>query len=311
MSRFRRPLEDIVVNLSISQSDDSERYGFAPLQVNRATLQIAAALCGQGARLIFGHDWRKDGIMEAIYGFARQVQGPTPLSPGGTVARQIPLLENLLPWPQTPYLPERHLEQLSPTLRVERAGLPAELKRFDFDNEASHLDPTQNMYRYIRARGLTFLRHRLNDKSHARVCVGGRHSGYEGRYPGVIEEALFAVRADMPLYLAGFLGGATQQVINAFEGKLMTCTFCQPNAVQALYVSPPIVETDPETKRDRIFDPTAVWNIFAEYGRSGLARCNGLSQEENSELFQTPAAERVIELILVGLSRLPRCKRAI
>lgn len=302
MNPRRRPLEGRVVNLSISQGEDAQRFGLTPSQVNRVTLQIAAALLGQGASLVFGHDWRRDGVMEAIYGFARQVQAPAPLAPEQSVDDRQPLLRNLLPWPEAPFLPERDIEQLSSTLKVERAGLPPEL--LPFGGEACLSDSSQRVYRYLRARGLTFLRRRLNDESHARVCVGGRRSGYEGRYPGVVEEAFFAIAAGKPLYLAGFLGGAAEQVIDAVGGKRMTDEFCRPTGIQALYDAPPIPETSQGTQADRTVDPEAVWGTFAATGITALGRANGLSQEENEELFHTPAIERAIELVLAGLSRI-------
>lgn len=302
MSPSHRPLEGCVVNLSISQSDNSEQRGFPSWQVNRIMLQIVAALFGQGASLVFGHDWRKDGVMEAVFGFARQVQAPIPLWPEKSAAEQQPLLKNLLPWPEKPYLPERDLEQLSSTLKVERAGLPLEL--LPFGDEASRLDPNDEMYQYMRARGLTYLRHRLNDKSNVRICVGGPRSKYAGRYPGVIEEAFVAVTANKPLYLAGFLGGAAEQVIDAIEGKKMTEEFCRPTRIQALYNTPPIKEENQATVADRTIDREEVWNTFANFGRERLAASNGLTPRENDELHRTPVIDRAIELILVGLSRL-------
>jgi hypothetical protein len=88
-----RPLAGCIVNLSISESDDSAERGFPSWQVNRVTLQIVAALFGQGASVVFGHDWREDGVMQAVYGFARQVQPPVPLSPTKAVAEAQPLLK--------------------------------------------------------------------------------------------------------------------------------------------------------------------------------------------------------------------------
>ena len=240
--------------------------------------------------------------MEAVYGFARQVQAPIPLSAEQSAAEGQPLLRNLLPWPDKPYLPERDLEQLNSTLRVEQAGLPRELQPYDY--EASHLDPNRDVYQYVRARGLTFLRHRLNDVSQVRICVGGSRSNYEGRYPGVIEEAFVAVTAKKPLYLAGFLGGAAEQVIDAIEGKQMTDEFCRPTSIQELYNAPPLREFDRSTEADRKIDRNAVWNSFVETGRQSLAAANGLTTEENDELHRTPVIDRAIELLLVGLSRL-------
>jgi hypothetical protein len=161
MSPSTRPLEGCIVNLSISESDNSVERGFPSWQVNRITLQIVAALFGQGASVVFGHDWREDGVMEAVFGFARQVQAPIPLSVEESSVEGQPLLRNLLPWPQKPYLSEPDLEQLSSTLRVEQAGLPPELQ--PFEDEASRPDANQAVYQYVRARGLTFLRRRLNE----------------------------------------------------------------------------------------------------------------------------------------------------
>jgi hypothetical protein len=298
----QRPLAGCVINLSISESDDSPRRGFPSSQVNRTTLQVVAALFGQGASVIFGHDWREDGIMEAVYGFARQVQAPIPLSPGQAAADAQPLLRNLLPWPDKPYLPDRDLEQLSSTLQVELVGLPKELQAFD--GEARRVGPSNGLYQYVRARALTFLRHRLNDASHVRFCLGGRGSGYAGRYPGVIEEAYLAIRDKKPLYLAGFLGGATEQVVDAIEGKKMTDDFCRPTPLQGLYEAPAVNESDGTTRDDRVIDRAAVWKAFAEAGREKIAGTNGLTMEENNELFHTPVVDRAIELVLIGLSRL-------
>jgi hypothetical protein len=252
--------------------------------------------------VVFGHDWREDGVMEAVYGFARQVQSPVPLSPANAAAEEQPLLRNLLPWPDKPVLPDRDLEQLSSTLRVESVGLPQELQ--PFDAEARQAEPDNGLYRYIRARGLTFLRHRLNDACHVRLCLGGRRSGSAGRYPGVIEEAFLAVTDKKPLYLASILGGATEQVVDAIEGKQMREDFCRPTPLQGLYDAPPVRELDGATRDDRVIDRAVVWRQFAGTGREKLAESNGLRIEENDELLHTPVIDRAIELVLIGLSRL-------
>lgn len=306
MTYPQRPLAGCIVNLSVSESDDSTQRGFPSSQVNRVTLQIVSALFGQGASLVFGHDWREDGVMEAVYGFARQVQSPIPLPPAQAEAENEPLLRNLVPWPDTPYLSGPELEQLSSTIRVEPAGLPRELQAIEAD--ARSADPDNPLYRYVRARGLTFLRRRLNDTSHVRFCIGGRRSGYAGRYPGIIEEAFLAVADNKPLYVAGFLGGAAEQVMGAFEGNAMPDDFCRPSPLESLYVAPPARETDLATRTDRAIDRNAVWNAFRETGTERLARHNGLTTDGNKELFHTSVIERAIELVLIGLSRLQHAK---
>ena len=295
-----RPLAGCAVNLSISENDDSAGRGFPGWQVNRLTLQVVAALFGQGASVVFGHDWREDGVMEAVYGFARQMQPPIPLSPADVEAEAEPMLQNRLPWPDNPYLPETDLERLSSTLKVQPAGLPAEL--MPYDEEARGAGPNSNLYRYLRARGLTFLRRQLNDLCHARLCLGGRTSGSAGRYPGVIEEALLAIEGNKPLYLASFLGGATEQIVDALEGSKMKDDFCPPTSLERLYENPPV--KDLGAHEDRIIDRAALWKRFSETGAERLATANGLTLDENNELLHTPIVDRVIELVLIGLSRI-------
>jgi hypothetical protein len=302
MGAFQRPLTGCVVNVSISESDDSASRGFPAWQVNRVTLQVVAALFGQGASIVFGHDWREDGVMEAVCGYARQMQPPVPVPRDEAEATGQPLLLNLLPWPDDPFLPVRDLERLSSTLRVEPAGLPESLRAFD--GEGRHEGPRSRLYGYLRARGLTFLRHRLNEVCHARLCLGGRRGGSAGRFPGVIEGAYLAVRIGRPLYVAGLLGGASQQVVEAIKGGKMSGDFCDPERTPArdLYKNPPVQES-PETADDRMAERERVWQAFVKLGVKGIAAANKLSVAQNEELFHTPALDRVMGLVLISLSR--------
>jgi hypothetical protein len=302
MNGVQRPLAGSVVNLSISESEDSAERGFPAWQVNRVTLQVVAALFGQGVGVVFGHDWREDGVMEAVHGFARQMQSPVPIVPEEAEAIGQPLLRNLLPWPDEPRLPNDDLERLASTLRVERAELPDELK--PYEERARNEGLSSPLYRYVRARGLTNLRHRLGALAHVRLCLGGRTSGAAGRYPGVVEEAFLALQVRKPLYLAGLLGGATYQMIEAIEGRDMPKSFCAPTDVNDLYSAPPVAERNPRTRPDRLVDRGAVWEVFRRAGRAALAETNRLSKDENAELFSTPVLDRVIQLVLTGLSRL-------
>ena len=283
-----RPLSGNAVGLSISESQDSARLGFPPWQVNRVSIQVAAALMGQGVGVVFGHDWREDGVMEAVHALALRMQSAPLDEQSGTV----PLLRNILPWPDAPSLPEADREQLAPTLAVEQAGLPADVLRLLRDDGG---EPNQ---KYIRARALTHLRRRLEERTDARLCLGGRTRGSKGRYPGVIEEAYLSMAGCKPIYLAGFLGGATRMVIDAVEGRAVGWELKPDPALVRLY------DTFPGGGHpDLRIDPEAVWRTLRMMGPVGLSRNNGLSEDENVELFHTPAVERVMQLVLLGLAR--------
>jgi hypothetical protein len=300
VSLIHRPLAGMIVNLSISESDDSVDRGFPLTQVNRVTLQVVSALFGQGASLIFGHDWREDGVMEAVHGFAQQVQIPVALSPKQSKEIVQPLLWNLVPWPDTPWLLQSDLECLVSTLRVESAGLPEELTKYEKEARDKRETP---LYQYLRARGLTHLRHRLTEISRARLCLGGRKSGSEGRYPGIIEEALFSLEKRKPLYLVGVLGGATYQLVQALRGESMPDDFCLPTKAHPYYTDPPIPGQISKTKTDGIVAPKVLWEEFRNYGIDGLAKNNRLTNEENLRLFETTVLDEIIQTVLIGFSR--------
>jgi hypothetical protein len=297
-----RLLEGFVINLSVSESDDSAKRGFPLWQINRLTLQIVSALFGQGAGIVFGHEWRDDGVMEAVHGFARQMQSPALVAEEDAQVVNKPLLQNVLPWPDHTILSDEDQDRLSSTLRIEQAGLPPELVAIE--RSAQDVGTNSDLFHYVRARGLTHLRHKLDSFCHGRFCIGGRTSGSQGRYPGIIEEALLALESRKPLYLAGLLGGATAQLIGAIQGQEMPESFCRSAQINAIYEHPPVAEFDLTTLADRQIDRTALWNAFRNVNSASLAENNGLTTIENNELFETPVLDRVINLVLKGASRL-------
>jgi hypothetical protein len=308
MSALRqRPLVGLAVGLSISESEDSRRRGFPSEQVNHVTVHVTRALLGQGATTVFGHDWREDGVMDAIHTVAREMQpvreDPASASKEGQPPIE-PLLQNVLPWPDPFSLPEGVRKELECSLRIERAGLPKSLIEFE------HLSPErarqESDYDYLRARALTHLRRRLEEQTTARICIGGRQQKSQGRYPGVIEEALLSLSARRPLFLVGMLGGATGRLIDAVKGEQFQPPWFEEASMAARYHTFPYkAESTGDIPEDlEVLHPRLVWDRFADRGVKGLSAANGLTPDENLELFETPAIDRAIRLILRGLSHL-------
>ena len=288
-----RPLVGLDVGLSVSESDDSVHLGFPSWQVNHVTLQAASGLIGQGAGVVFGHDWREDGVMEAVHSFALRMQAPD--GPPSAIPASPPLLRNLLPWPDKPSLTVDERARLASTLVIEEAGLPDDLAQ----GAARRI--TKGERTYLRARALTHLRRRLTDHTQARICLGGRMVGTQGRYPGVVEEAYLSVDAGQPLFLAGLLGGATKHVIDAIEGRPRPPGFGRRAPLEKLYAR---FASRYVRGPDAEIDPNHVWSRFNSLGVEGMSHRNGLADDENRELFDTPAVERAIQLILLGLARI-------
>jgi hypothetical protein len=118
-----------------------------------------------------------------------------------------PPILNLLPWPDATRIDHEVLLRLHQIIDIRSAGLPEGLVE-----AAPRAAGDRDLWRYLRSRGLTHLRRRMTEECAARVCLGGRESGYKGRYPGVLEEALLAFEARRPVYLVGLLGGVAERL---------------------------------------------------------------------------------------------------
>ena len=309
MTPYVRALSGVSVGISISESEGSGQLGFGSQEVNQVTVEFSRELMGQGASVVFGHDWRPDGVMHAVATAAASAQplgdlappteSPQPNAPSKPRSRPRQLLRNYLPWPTKTVLSREEREQLSASLYIETLPLPAELK--DYESITQSGPP---VYPYLVARALTALRHRLVAETDARVCIGGKAEKYAGRYPGVIEEALFTLEARKPLFLIGAFGGATQRMIEVVEGAPPK-SFANDGAMRELYQKHQL-ETDQDTWSDRDVDANEVWPAFQALGIEGLGDLNRLSPEENRELFTTSAIPTAIEIVLTGLGRLRR-----
>src|SRR5262249_52894837 len=85
---------------------------------------------------------------------------------------------------------------------------------------AQHATPRTPESRYLRIRSLTAMRRALLDDVDALIILGGRSTGYIGRYPGVVEEAALAVERAKPVFVLGGFGGAAACIGEALSGKV-------------------------------------------------------------------------------------------
>jgi hypothetical protein len=291
MQSATRPLASVTVNLSISESDESAGLGFPVSELHRTLLRLVAIFLGQGARLSLGHDWRDDGIMESVWTFVERYRSTE------KAGRNEALITNLLPWPDQTRLKPKDLKALSPSLRVEAAGLP------EWVSERSAKAP--NYAKTMRVIALTHLRLRLTEISDARICIGGRVANFQGRYPGIVEEALLSINAGKPLYLVGLLGGAAGLLIDTLMGgkaaakKLARVSAVRTETLRALPHVPKPYAYGGRQKQD-------AGNTLRRLGIEGLSTLNGLSRAENQKLFRVETIDEALEIILSGIQRVKR-----
>ena len=125
-------------------------------------------------------------------------------------------------------------------------------------------------------------------------------SWYSGRIPGVFEEILLSLEARKPVYLCGAFGGATAAAVELLQGRIPR-EFSWDYQKQAPHS---------EALRGLLAEHGMAWKDYPEMaafcaavGVNGVSRVNGLSDEENRELFYCREVPRLIELLLIGLAR--------
>jgi len=295
----------LVVALSVSKAEDIARFGLRSVHLEAIMLELSRYLLLAGVRLAYGGDLRADGYTIRLADLVRdptveQLRGN---AQSGTVYS--PEIINYIAWPRpiTVYDEAR----LGPLVDVRRCKRPADVdERLDTALVSSPVDelPVDSpVRRFAWARGLTEMRKRQNAETCARVIVGGRlgpdDEGYKGRMPGVLEEVILSIQAKHPVYLVGAFGGCARLVIDALEGVTRSELTWEYQSKAAHSEELRRLYKEQGQAWDEYDDIVA---LLRKHGMVGLR--NGLDVDENRELAATRSAERIVELVLLGLQRI-------
>ena len=231
-----RSLSGISVGISVSLGEDSWRFGFSDLEMNRAIIRLSEVLLSAGANLVFGHDWRPGGIMSAVsrlaVAFDASPDERRTLSGGYRIT-------NCVSWDSQPELPRDLRSELKKRRILKVIEVPVS------DRPAEVLPQWKNSTKL--GVGYSTLRERLLELCDARVCIGGKTIDYRGFVPGILEEAFGSARHPVHncVLMSGIMGGAAHQILEAGRtrewDKLLTFPFSSeiatdlgPDRVEAL-----------------------------------------------------------------------------
>lgn len=208
------------VGISVSPCADAAKMGYDARQINRIVIRLAQYWLDRNMCVVFGHDWRDDGVMRAIAEFAIKVAAGArgfEQTSDRFLSRQRDGYEklrmlNVVPTGRNSLSKaaldtQRESGGILKVLTVNDAIESLNIRKMELAGQ--HL--SENMESQ-RAEELTILRRcitALLDPG-CRICLGGKTSGFQGKEPGVIEEAKLAIELGKPLYLLGGFGGATR-----------------------------------------------------------------------------------------------------
>jgi hypothetical protein len=136
---------------------------------------------------------------------------------------------------------------------------------------------------------LSAMRRTAIRQTQGRLFIGGRRSGYQGVMPGVLEEALLALAAGQPVFLAGGFGGVTHDIVHRIDAT--SAAWLPANEINE-------ANEGWQLGMERFSDLNAGkgWGILA----------NGLDPAENARLAATYRSSEIAALVSLGLGRLAR-----
>lgn len=286
-SRF---LEGKNVAISISESPDSSTLGIGKAMFEDLSVELARHLLISGAHLVYGGDLRPGGFTELFKDLAYQY---------GIYEKDKTLknyFTNYLAWPiYIGMIPATLAEYKSCRVLCQKATIPDTIPT---DLHSQMVPPTTVENLYYWAESLKAMRQEMESHIDARIILGGRVTGFKGYMPGLYEEAVNAVKANHPLFLLGGIGGASARLIQLIKGETTSDKLFEECCSHHLYQE--FVSYLDKEKAEMNFK---VLDVFSN-NMSVLK--NGLSKEENEQLFVTTNVTEIIALVLKGLHTLGR-----
>lgn len=189
MNAMNRPLNGLKIGCSISISEDLDRYGLKPDDINTVTVDLCRRFVGLGAQVVLGHQWRPNGVMEAVARFAQAYHGES---------TEGHIIHNYMAWPDRAALSETDRTQLRPLVDIREL--------------TDHQDD--------RAEALRAMREQVADLCDARICLAGKMYQKPEFVHGVIEEVALTLRLGRPVYMSKMMGGSTAVMIDVIRGRL-------------------------------------------------------------------------------------------
>lgn len=261
-------LEGVRVGVSVSQSAELGRLGLTDAHLRLALAEIARVIIRAGGVLVYGGHLQRDGYTAFLEGEVdRYASSNRPL-------------RLVVPWAE-----HRRMTLGELRTRREALSLKGEFTYLDAGGAPVPVDADRGpdpapVEDADVAPSLTALRRYLTNITDARVLLGGKEEGYQGDAPGIIEEALLAIEAGQPIYLAGGFGGATATVAHA--------------ACRTSSRWPPREPAEnPWTQRVAETIAASAWSLDR----------NGLSDVDNRRLATTHRPSEAASLVASGLAQ--------
>lgn len=260
------------IGVSISDSPDIHSLGLSKRHLRDAMAEIALHLLSKGISLAYGGDLRQHGFTHLLAELMNRYQNHP--QHNGSIE-----VVDYLAWPVHISMTTNELSKFSSDHKhaARLIFLTLNGTRLDLDKRMTlrNQDPREDEWIV----GLTAMRKAMRNGICARVVLGGTVTGFKGSMPGIAEETYLSLEAHQPVYLLGGFGGCTRDIAETIG-----------------MISPWAGSRDNWSGRKQ----------FRSYTPDDLR--NGLTQNENMVLAETPHIGQAASLVVRGLGKAIRNK---
>ncbi|WP_339098562.1 TIR domain-containing protein [Pectobacterium brasiliense] len=294
--RFNK-IKDKKIGISISDVEVSEliKTGKRPDNLILLSQDLARHILSREAILIYGGDLRPDGFTSFLLDEAEAIQSRLK-------SRRISI-KNYISWPiylNTSIDLLNWQARYNRVAKFEKCKLPKQnipIQLTVNENVFIPLDTKENQYLW--SKSLSKMRNKMIQNCDARICAGGRLTGYKGCMPGVLEEVLYAIEHKKPLFLLGGFGGITSYICSCIKSGNIPEELTRDWQIYSNGGYKMLLDYISEI--DNEYCPNYS-NLNKVLNYKSLN--NGLSKEENNKLFDTEYMDEAIYFILKGLDKL-------
>lgn len=285
------------LRIGISISDIANNgYGTNHIPVSQTTRlaqDLVRHLLARAGTLIYGGDLREDGFTEFILNEAVALKS--------RLNSDDIYVENHLAWPL--HIADQKLTawraKYRDVMNTVNHDIPEDIAG-QFDKNY-FLPPSSPENKYYWSRCLTEMRQKSIASTNARICVGGKLSGYSGKMPGVLEEILIAISNGQPIYLLGAFGGVVGEVCKSLRGKSYPETLTE--AWQVTHNACYVDLQEIAIRHGMQADYGNIKSVLERVDITEIAQNAGLDKETYFRLMETPFVDECIHLVLKGLKK--------
>lgn len=289
------PLYEKNIGISISEPSDEElmTIGQNSKHLSHLSQDVARHLLARNATLIYGGDLRPNGFTKFLFDEAQVLKTRIPES-------NIKI-KNFIAWPiynndDTDI--KRWKAEYKVVAEMIEISYPEDVKDL-ITSEDFFLPPTNPQNSFVWSRCLSEMRKKMIEDSDVRIYAGGRHVGYKGIMPGVLEEIIVAIEMKRPIFLMGGFGGVTASVCKLIQTTIIPEELTQNWQIQNNVGYKELLNFS----LSRNIKYSANYDLYVKLIKNADLQ-NGLSKSDNDRLFSTPFIDEALTLVFKGLRTL-------